>query len=69
MFRHYGHFITLLGTSPAGIQIVQQISCEQKSRLPDQASLRVVLPAHRGNSLVSGNQASISVEHCGSIIV
>ena len=64
----YGHFITLLGTSPVGSQIVQQISCEQNPRLPDQASLRVILLVHRGNSLASGNRASISVEHCRSII-
>jgi len=47
--------------------VVSQINdklLQQKSQLPDRASLGVVLLANRGISLAAGNQASISVEHC-----
>lgn len=61
----YGHFVTLLDTSPG--MVASQINdklLQQKSQSPDWASLGVVLLANRGISLAPGNQASVSVEHC-----
>jgi len=59
----YGHFVTLLDTP---VMVASQINdklLQQKSQLPDLASLGVVLLANRGISLAPGNQASVSVEH------
>ena len=60
----YGHFVTLLDTSPG--MVASQINdklLQQKSQSPDWASLGVVLLANRGISLAPGNRASVSVEH------
>ena len=60
-----GHFVTLLDTSLG--MVASQINdklLQQKSQLPDWASLGVVLLANRGISLAPGNRASVSVEHC-----
>jgi len=60
----YGHFVTLLDTP---VMVASQINdklLQQKSQLPDRASLEVVSLSNRGMSLALDNQASVSVEHC-----